>query len=254
MPTDLAGVAFYLLLIIPGVAFSISRERHRPKVKRSAFRETATAVFVSAAIFAIFALVVAVLSMVNGSIRAEVTGFLLDPGSYTRTHFDWFVITSTSALTVAAVAGWLAGGKRAHELTFGRWQDDPDRESWGYVFNRFPDALNFAGVQLKDGTWIEGYVDTYGNVGEEGEPKALTLLGDISVRPPGGELQQFAAETIVLKDADISYLSVSYVSDQETDADPVAQEPRGRSRVAIGAVMIVLFILGYVVGARPTGG
>ncbi|MGW9156115.1 DUF6338 family protein [Microbacterium sp. NPDC055665] len=254
MPTDLVGVAFYLLLIIPGVVFSISRERHRPKVKRSAFRETATAVFVSATIFALFALAVALMSMVDVTMRSEVTAFLKDPTSYTRAHFDWFVIVSTAALGVAGVASWLAGGKKAHELTFGRWQDDPDRESWGYVFNRFPEALNFAGVQLKDGTWVEGYVDTYGNVGEEGEPKALTLLGNISVRPPGGELQPFSAETIVLKDDEITYLSVSYVADADSDSDSSPARPRVRLRLGVGAMVVGLLALGFVVGVRSAGG
>ncbi|MFC7925178.1 DUF6338 family protein [Microbacterium laevaniformans] len=213
MPTDLVGVAFYLMLIIPGVVFAISRERHRPRVKRSAFRETATAVFASAAIFALFVLLVAVASMSNADVRREVVAFLDEPSAYARSHFDWFAIIGTVVLATAGVISWFVGSERVHALTFGRWQDDPDRESWGYVFNRIPDALNFAGVQLRDGTWIEGYVDTYGNVGEEGEPKALTLLGRISIRPPGAELTPFAGETIVIKDADIAYLSVSYVSD-----------------------------------------
>jgi len=212
VPTDLVGVTFYLLLIIPGVVFAFSRERHRPRIKRSAFRETATAILVSAGIVSLFALVLAVGSIVSTDWHAQVAEFLANPSGYAREHFELFVIWGAVVLSLASLLAWGLGAERVHKLTFGRSSDDPDRESWGYVFNRRPEALNFAGVQLKDGTWIQGYVDTYGNVGEEGVPKALTLIGDISVRPVEGKLEDFDGEVIVIRDEEILYLSVTYIA------------------------------------------
>ncbi|GAA1657585.1 DUF6338 family protein [Microbacterium flavum] len=251
MPTDLVGVGFYLLLIIPGVVFAFSRERHRPKVKRSAFRETATAILVSAAIISLFALVLAVGSVFNTSWHNQVAEFLADPSAYAREHYELFVICGFMVLTFVSLLAWWLGSERVHNLTIGRSGDDPDRESWGYVFTRQPAALNFAGVQLKDGTWVQGYVDTYGNVGEEGTPKALTLIGSLSVRPPGGALQDFDGEVIVVKDEEILYLSVTYIAGRgEQDSEEIIEPKRHlRSRLALVVLAAASgLILGLVLG------
>jgi hypothetical protein len=237
-----------LLLIIPGVVFAFSRERHRPKVKRSAFRETATAILVSAGIVSLFALVIAVGSFVNVAWHEQVADFLAEPSVYAREHFGLFVICGFGVLALASLLAWWLGGERVHSFTLGRAGDDPDRESWGYVFNRKPDALNFAGVQLKDGTWVQGYVDTYGNVGEEGAPKALTLIGDISVRPVDGDLESFDGEVIVIKDEEILYLSVTYIA-ADGDAVPQTTARTGRpwrSKVALGSVAL---LVGFIIGS-----
>ncbi len=246
MPTDLVGVGFYLLLILPGVVFAMSRERHRPRVKRSAFRETATAIFVSTAIVSLFALLFAVGSVASADVHREVQRFLLDPATYARQHFEPFVIFGLLCLALAAWAAWWLGGPTAQRLVFGR-SDDPDRESWGYVFNRKPEARNFAGVQLTDGTWVQGFVDTYGNVGEEGMPKALTLIGQISIRPAGGELEAFDGEVLVVKDSDILYLTVTYLENESATSAPGARPTKGRRLLRIAA-FVAIGVAGYQIG------
>lgn len=244
MPTDLVGVAFYVLLILPGVAFAISRERHRPRIKQSTFRETATAIFVSASIVSLFAILVAVASLISPSIHDEVTRFLADPGLYARQHFEAFVLAGSLLLLFATSGAWWLGGRRADELIFQRRAEDPNRDSWGYVFNRKPDAQNFAGVRLKEGTWVQGFVDTYGNVGEEGMPKALTLIGSISIRPPGGELEAYEGEVIVLKDAEILYMTVTYLADESTPHTGILPSRRPwKLRAAVTCALLVLVAL-----------
>jgi len=249
MPTDLVGVGFYLLLIIPGVVFAFSRERHRPKVKRSAFRETATAILVSAGIVSVFALVLATGSAVNPAWHGQVAEFLADPSLYARGHFELFVICGFVVLAFASLLAWWLGSERMHRLTLGRSSADPDRDSWGDVFTRQPKARNFVGVELKDGTWIQGYLDTYGNVGEEGTPKALTLVGNISVRPVGGELLDFDGEVIVIKDEEIRYLSVTYIAaDSEAEGLAAVQERSSWRRKAtlVGVALLVGGLIGWL--------
>ncbi|MDF2046469.1 DUF6338 family protein [Microbacterium sp. Kw_RZR3] len=245
MPTDLVGVAFYVLLILPGVMFAISRERHRPRIKQSTFRETATAIFVSTAIAASFGFVVAIASLLSPSVHTEVVRFLDDPALYARERFEAFVIVGFVLLSVAACGAWWLGSKRADELISTRRTEDPNRDSWGYVFNRKPEARNFVGVRLKEGTWVQGYVDTYGNVGEEGMPKALTLIGAISIRPPGGQLEAYEGEVIVVKDAEILYLTVTYMDGEPVPdgAQPRAARPRRTGRFAIIALLLLTVIL-----------
>lgn len=249
MPTDLVGVAFYVLLILPGVMFAISRERHRPRIKQSTFRETATAIFVSTAILATFGFFVAVASLLSPAAHTEVIRFLGDPGLYARDRFETFVIVGFVLLGLATWGAWWLGGKRADDLVFHRGAEDPNRDSWGYVFNRKPEARNFVGIRLKEGSWIQGFVDTYGNVGEEGMPKALTLIGAISIRPPGGTLEAYEGEVIVVKDAEILYMTVTYM-DGESDA--VARTRGGtrprRCRTAITIALLIAILL--LVGSR----
>ncbi|MCM3780657.1 DUF6338 family protein [Microbacterium hydrocarbonoxydans] len=249
MPTDLASVAFYLLLIIPGVVFAFSRERHRPRIKRSAFRETATAIFVSAGIMSLLAFLLSIASLGIPWLQEQIHHFLAHPGAYARARFELFIIIGLLVLVASSALAWILGGERVHDRTLGRSRD-PDKESWGYVFTREPSALNFAGVQLKDGTWIQGYVDTYGNVGEEGAPKALTLAGDISIRPPGGTTEPYDGSLIVIKDEEVQYLTVTYVEPDTTlglttgGVDP-KPSPAHRSKALVAAGV---FVAGLAVG------
>lgn len=245
MPTDLVGVAFYVLLILPGVMFAISRERHRPRFKQSTFRETATAIFVSTAIAASFGFMVAIASLLSPWVHTEVAHFLGDPALYARERYEAFVIVGFTLLGVATWAAWWLGSKRADDLIFSRRVEDPNRDSWGYVFNRKPEARNFVGVRMKEGTWIQGFVDTYGNVGEEGMPKALTLIGAISIRPPGGQLEAYEGEVIVVKDAEILYMTVTYMDGEPAPdgAQSRAARPRRKGRLAIMAVLLLAVIL-----------
>ncbi len=252
MPTDLIGVAFYVLLILPGVMFAISRERHRPRIKQSAFRETATAIFVSTAIAASVGFTVAIASLLSPPVHSEVVRFLEDPALYARERFEGFVIFGFVLLSAATWAAWWLGSKRADDLIFARRAEDPNRDSWGYVFTRKPEARNFAGVRLKEGTWVQGFVDTYGNVGEEGMPKALTLIGAIGIRPPGGELEPYEGEVLVLKDAEILYMTVTYMDGEPT---PVADAARTTLRqfIRIGVVALLLLLIVLLVAFRAIG-
>jgi len=243
VPTDLVGVAFYVLLILPGVMFAISRERHRPRIKQSTFRETATAIFVSTAIVSVFAFFVALASLLFPSVHGEVARFLVDPGLYSRDRFEAFVLIGFVLLGVATWGAWWLGGKRADELIFNRRIEDPNRDSWGYVFTRKPGARNFVGVQLKEGTWVQGFVDTYGNVGEEGMPKALTLIGAISIRPPGSELEPYDGEVIVIKDAEILYMTVTYMADESVPTATTQSRSSAQKRRVAAAALIVLAIV-----------
>ena len=251
MPTDLVGVAFYVLLILPGVMFAISRERHRPRIKQSTFRETATAIFASTAIVSAFVFLVALASLLFPSVHDEVARFLVDPGLYSRDHFEAFVLTGFVFLSVATWGAWWLGGKRADDLIFNRRTEDPNRDSWGYVFTRKPGARNFVGVQLKEGTWAQGFVDTYGNVGEEGMPKALTLIGAISIRPPEGELEPYDGEVVVIKDAEILYMTVTYMADESVPGAVAQRRSRAPKLRPMIAVILVLGVL-LLVAARAS--
>ncbi|MFS0715492.1 hypothetical protein ABC195_16595, partial [Microbacterium sp. 2P01SA-2] len=92
------------------------------------------------------------------------------------------------------------------------------------------------------------------NVGEEGMPKALTLIGSIKIRPAGSQqLEDLGGEVIVIKDSDILYLTVTYLEgdDEPGSVDAAPRSTRWKWWLAIGVFGGLLF--GYELGLRAAG-
>ena len=117
-------------------------------------------------------------------------------------------------------------------------------------------ALVLAGLSALVVAWavfaLASVADTYGNVGEEGSPKALTLIGDISIRPVDGTLEDFDGEVVVIKDEEILYLSVTYIARPGAIRAPTAESTRKPWRWTIVLAMAAGVLIGLALSGSLT--
>jgi hypothetical protein len=233
VPTNIFGVALYIFALFPGIIFTFSRERHKPSVKRTAFRETTTVLLVSAVCDgAVFLVVVGLSFAIPGISRVGLSFFApwnqLDPFGVL-----WLVVLAVGSLAATLALGWFLGSAAMDGTALGKFLQsnttlvDPNASAWGYSFTVGPDnkawnGLTLVGLQLKSGTWIQGYLHRYDNASDGDVRRALTLAGEIKVRPAGSVADPRKVDgfgIMIIEAAEIEYLLVGY---EEPKGEPAS--------------------------------
>lgn len=217
MPTTLAGLALYVLTLSPGLAFVFAREGHRPTVRRSVFRETATVILVSAVCDAIVAAGVAFASFFWPELFAVLRRLAIEDQPFIAGHLAALFLITCGLIVVATVLGWLAGTKRIHTLisrrAWGASLIERDASAWGVAFDlgEVTDRV-LVGVQLKSGWWLEGVLYAFDNAGDADPHRTITLTGDLKSRAPASDQLNAISGygTLIVEAGDIEYVLVGY--------------------------------------------
>lgn len=224
MPTEPVAALLYLCLLLPGIAFIWNYEGHRPSIKRSVFRETATVLIASAASLVSVFIVFYIAGFYFESFRKALQQFFIDPQAQLRADSQAFFGVVLVSMIAAVVLGAFYGSATAHAdvKAIRRWISKVRRKStptmerglsaWSAAFESMPDHHVNLGVQLKSGTWIQGRLFTYNQDGDDGPERALTLNGGILYRLSNGEnvneLEGFSMA--VVHASDIEFLAVGH--------------------------------------------
>lgn len=179
MPTSIWGVALYVFALFPGIAFIFAREGHRPVSKRSAFRETATVVFVSAICAAVLGLVTAIVAALWPEFRRTVGGLLGGNLTWARENWPLAVLLAIVALVLSTLLGRLLGSKWAFERGLEKvWESEIPRDtsSWTQLFTTdAEDTVVEVALTLKSGAWVSGLLYSFDNDPEPHPHRTITL-------------------------------------------------------------------------------
>ncbi|WP_158842035.1 DUF6338 family protein [Saccharothrix deserti] len=208
MPTSLLGLVLFLVLLAPGFAFTLRRERVRSGRTLSAFRETTTVALVSVAANGAVLALFAVLRIVFPSWTPDVGALVREPQRYAVEHYAQLLSWGVGLLAVATLVAFAAGGRRGKEHESGV-------SAWTLLFTAHPDAKVFVGCVLDDGSYVAGRLLSFSRAAEDVADRELTLTGPITYRAPE------KTETSVLPDVGataisarrIVLLNVSYLPD-----------------------------------------
>ena len=180
IPNTLATFAAFLMLVAPGLVFEIRRERRRPALQETAFREASRVAFTSL-LFSGLALVLL------SAIRGWWPALLLDPGAWLRQGKIYLVsnyrIVARTGLVQVAVAVGLAllvdellaqSQTKGHITPF---------SAWYHVFRKElpPNQVAWVGLRLSDKTEIWGYLKHYGAESDV-KNREITLRADVDGR------------------------------------------------------------------------
>jgi hypothetical protein len=224
VPTNIFGVALYIFALFPGIIFTFSRERHKPSVKRTAFRETTTVLLVSAVCDGAVFLVIVGLSFAGPEIGKVGLSFFAPWNKLDPFGVLWLVLLILGSLAATLALGWFLGSATMDGTALGKFLQsnttlvDPNASAWGYSFTVGPDnttwdGLTLVGLQLKSGTWVQGYLHRYDNASDGDVRRALTLAGEIKVRPVGSAIDPQKVDgfgIMIIEAAEIEYLLVGY--------------------------------------------
>jgi hypothetical protein len=180
IPQTIVGFWFFLLLVAPGLTYELMRERRRPAIAGTAFRE-ASRIALASFVFSLiaFCLLMALRAVAPGSIF-DLGAYLRDSG-YLRQNYSRFIFTAilgvVLALGLAALSvglpEWL--GTRITPATAKKFRLPlwlchrglPGRLTSGGVLWRVlvrdqPDGkVPYVSLRLSDGTRVAGYLRHY---------------------------------------------------------------------------------------------
>lgn len=222
MPTTLLSLVLFVVLLLPGFAYTLRRERLASTRTLSPFRETVSLAFVSivadAAALAGFALVRAAMPRTTPA----VTALLHDP-NYRQAHFGDLVGWGAGLLAAATLLATAAAGnwpRRQLTRLRRRRVPVPVREhearvsSWTLLFTEHPDARIHVGCVLDDGSYVSGWLRSFSRAAEDVEDRELTLTAPILYRAPDRNRLSALPDVgaVAISARRLQLLTVSYIT------------------------------------------
>jgi len=230
VPDTLGAVVTFLGLVAPGVAFELLRERRRPSIEETAFRE-ASRIALTSLVFTLGAGAILALAHLAGApFVADPVEWLRHGGAYALDNLGLVSFTAllqvALALALALLADWTFRRSAPGHVVPG--------SIWFQLFrNRRPDgATPWVHLRLTDETEIWGYADDY-TPDQRLDNRELTLVGPgLQYRRKGAstnqELDRWAA--ICVRGDQITWLKVMYVSNDSREGAFVTLAPRQEGR------------------------
>ncbi|WP_246535201.1 DUF6338 family protein [Rathayibacter toxicus] len=151
----------------PGIAFIFAREGHRAVSKKSALRETATVVFVSAICAAVLGLVTAIVAAFCPEFRNTVGDLLGGNLTWGRENWPIAIFLAVVALVLATLLGRLMGSKWAFKKglkKIGESDIPRDISPWTQLFTTdSEETVVEVALTLKSGAWVSGLLHSFDN-------------------------------------------------------------------------------------------
>jgi hypothetical protein len=196
VPTTLTGLLLFVVLLLPGFAYLVGKERHGTERRLSPFRETVAIVAASiTSEFVVLGLFAAIRALwpwatpspgaliVNGGVY--VGGTPGHPG-----HYKIVAVWGVALLAAATLGAYLAtnpgirGLGEKLKLT-GPYPDNSTVSAWWILFERWPGRRDVEVVcMLDDGSFVRGRFGSFNNSAEDSPDRDLILRSPISYKPP----------------------------------------------------------------------
>jgi hypothetical protein len=214
LPTTTTQLFLFLALVAPGLVFELLRERRRPALEETAFRE-ASRIALASVVFNVAAIaVLAVVRTIHAPWMPDPHAWLIHPVQYTHAHYALIARTVLVGLVLAT------GFAALTDLL--RRRRSGDIRSGGIWFQLFradrPDnTVPWVSLRLTDGIEIAGFLSYY-IPADDPDIREIALRHNVE----GSGLQLRKAEDkpierlsgwsdIVVRGNQISYFKVKYL-------------------------------------------
>lgn len=235
MPTTLAGLLIFLVLLAPGLAYSTFRASSRPVIKPTTLQEL-SGIALRSALFNGLALALFAVVRVWLPHATPDVGFLVrDPNGFVQEHYAQLALWGTGLLAVACALAivsaraaddtWLS--RLLNRVGFnprGRSRQEP---AWWVLFENPPEgSIVHAGCTLEDGTYFGGWVNSYSPDSDETADREMTLSAPIQFRAPGAdsEVEELPISAVSISARRLSYLTVTYVEQDPDQPDEAGED------------------------------
>lgn len=243
VPSSLAGVALFVVLLAPGLAFVLRRERFVPPQDQSAFRETLRVIFVSVVCLALTGLLAAGLRSLYPHRTPDVGALVRSPATFARAHYvqlTWWALALLAFATLVAVV--LADPriarrlKRAGKSRVARWltgsryasvSPNPAVYDLMHLYDnteagRGPITVS---AQMTDGTLVQGSLHSYDFGTDDEEGNREFILSEPKLRTRDGQTHQTGAQFVVVSNRNFTRLDVTHLAPRVTAPSATAGKP-----------------------------
>jgi hypothetical protein len=235
VPETVGALLVFLAFIVPGLAFELLRERRRPFVEETAFRE-ASRIGLSSMLFSGTALVVV------GVARAAGADWVVDPAAWLRGGNTYaadnlddvartVIAVVLTALTFALLADVAFSGRGGGRIV--------TSSIWFVLFRRSrPDKTTpWVHIRLKDKTEVWGYAGPYITDAKLENRELIVEQPKLEMRKDDGQPEQLSQWAFVtVRGEEISWMKVTYVAADGSVAEP-RQPPPPMMRRFLAAVV-----------------
>lgn len=194
MPTTLTGLLLFVVLLLPGFAYLVGKERHGTERHLSPFRETVAIVAASITselvVLAVFFAIREIWPTITPNVGALIDstsvylrGTPRHPGHH-RIVAVWGAILLISA-TIGAYLATKPQVRRLGQIITGPYPHESTVSAWWVLFERWPNRRDVEVVcMLDDGSVVRGRFGSFNNSAEDSPDRDLILRHPIFYKPP----------------------------------------------------------------------
>lgn len=234
IPQTLATLTGFLFLVAPGIVFDMLRERRRPGLEQTSFRE-ASGIALASLVFSVLAvLILSGLRTFVPTILPDLGQWLQQGGRYVEANYrliaGFFLAELSLAVGLAALAAWFMGRKQPASIR--------QVPTWYTVFQ----AQRPAGSTVFVRVLLTGNVEYYGTVIGYSTDYQLAdrelLLGSPLYRRLADETTASEVRSpwcrLIIPGAAIQSIWVSFLSNELSSAAPSGAQPTADTRRQTG--------------------
>lgn len=223
MPSSLAGLLIFVMLLVPGFVHHTWRRRTVPLRPDSPLLETANLVTISLVADVTALALFGVARWVRPSAFLDPADFLAAPRQFFIDHLGAASRTAVGLLFLATLIAWLIAA-RVPPLRWVATRFDPaivDVPAWYEVFEALDDKYVHIGCSMKGGGYISGILAWYSTDTDETDDRSLVLAPPFRRIEADGPVDVSMVGRIVLSARDIEAMEVTYLEslDWETNDD-----------------------------------
>ena len=227
IPSTLFGLALFLVLLAPGLAYMLRHERVVPAQQYCAFRETLRVVFVSVVCLTITGLIAAGLRWLVPSETPDIGRLVEDPVDSVREHYVQYTWWVLALIVFATLLGALAADPRVVQLLHRAGETRVVRllsgatdtgirsiSAWYRVVHIFDDdnpGPIVVGAQMDDGTYVEGRLFSFNTAAEEVEDRDILLSAPLHLTTVDGRQHDLSQQFTVISARRIVRLDITHL-------------------------------------------
>lgn len=236
MPTTLTGLLLFVVMLLPGFAYLVGKERHGTERRLSPFRETVAIVSASVTselvVLGIFAAIRALWPSITPNVGALLSqGNLYLHGNQSHHgHYQIFAAWGIGLLALAvliAYAATIPGVRRVTEWLTGPYPHESTVSAWWILFEKWRRASNIeVGCVLDNGSSVRGQFGSFNIAADDSPDRDLILKDPIYYSPAGedGEVY-YDASAVTIAARRIVAMFVTYIA-------PVSVSPSSSAAAA----------------------
>ncbi len=195
MPTTLTGLLLFVVMLLPGFAYLVGKERHGTERRLSPFRETVAIVAASITSELVVLVIFAIMRILWPSITPNVGALLREGRVYLtgstghRGHYGQFAIWGLGLLVAAVLLAYFATKpsiRRRLEWLTGPYPHESTVSAWWILFERWARNRNIElACMLDDGSAVRGQFGSFNISADDSPDRDLILQKPLYYRPAG---------------------------------------------------------------------
>jgi hypothetical protein len=185
VPTTLASVTIFVVLLLPGYVFVRRRQQVNPTRERSAFSEVASVLFAGATFDALVLAIFLAAHRIFPGRPLHLDQFVGNPNAYARTHYNEIALWLALLVLAAAGLAYIVGSERvlAFLSSRSRTPSEVHQSAWWLLFNeQHPGVTRFVSCVLDDGSLIRGALFSFSRASREHPDREVVLIQPLSYR------------------------------------------------------------------------